>query len=562
MKMLFRVEFGLCACILFTVTSSVSGRQDPVSEWKSASSRPNVLFLVVDDLRPKLGCYGETNMVTPNIDQLAASSVRFDRAYVQFALCGPSRTSFLTSRRPESTRVFNLYTYWRDVAGNYTTLPQHFKQSGYITQSVGKVFHPGKSSGGDDDYPLSWTNKPYHGDKGGNSGYKNNSEQCPGPDGKLHDYAVCPVNVSQTPHKILEDIDLADFSVDFLKNYRHKYQDQPFFFAVGFHKPHLIWKYPVEYEALYPLTHITLPKDKTKPEGMPPVAWYTCTGLREHQDIMDVNFPFPYGPLPDDMILKIRQAYSASTSYVDAQIGRVLSALDQYGYANNTIITFIGDHGWNLGEHGEWCKQTNFELAVRIPYLVHVPNVTSRFRQRGHNFPFIDALHPKQVQKVSDAGLHLSTDVIVEAVDLYPTISELAGVDVPSRCPLNGYNTAFCTEGSSLVSILKNLTTAAPVQWENIAYSQYPRWSPDPHKGSPSVTIMGYTLRNPEYRYTEWVYYNHTAYTMDWTQLYGRELYVHTTDPAEDNNVAAQSAYQAVVEQLSKQLHQGIENRE
>ncbi|XP_070183574.1 iduronate 2-sulfatase-like [Littorina saxatilis] len=145
MKMLFRVEFGLCACILFTVTSSVSGRQDPVSEWKSASSRPNVLFLVVDDLRPKLGCYGETNMVTPNIDQLAASSVRFDRAYVQFALCGPSRTSFLTSRRPESTRVFNLYTYWRDVAGNYTTLPQHFKQSGYITQSVGKVFHPGQS---------------------------------------------------------------------------------------------------------------------------------------------------------------------------------------------------------------------------------------------------------------------------------------------------------------------------------------------------------------------------------------------------------------------------------
>ncbi|KAK7485923.1 hypothetical protein BaRGS_00022789, partial [Batillaria attramentaria] len=318
--------------------------KDPVTSWLSSyetTSRPNVLFLVVDDLRPKLGCYGEANMVTPNIDQLASKSVRFDRAYVQYALCGPSRSSFLTSRRPDTTHVY-CFDSWRNRGGNYTTLPQHFKNNGYYTQGAGKIFHILRRSRGKSrvvvEDPFSWTGRPFY------PWSQDWSKACRGPDGKPNGYVVCPVNVSQTRHKTLPDLEVADFAVDWLRAYSQNASSQPFFLAVGFYKPHMIWIYPEEYTALYPLENIQLPKVRTKPPAMPPVAWYTCTRLLRHRDIKALCYKYPYGPIPDSYALKLRQAYSAASSYADSNVGRVLHALDQYGFGNNTIISFIGDH--------------------------------------------------------------------------------------------------------------------------------------------------------------------------------------------------------------------------
>nr|KAG5698853.1 hypothetical protein BaRGS_019705 [Batillaria attramentaria] len=475
-------------------------------------------------------------MVTPNIDQLASKSVR----------------SFLTSRRPDTTHVYDLHTYWRNAGGNYTTLPQHFKNNGYYTQGAGKVFHPGASSDNDD--PISWTGKYFHA-RDANSGYKNESEQCPGLDGKLHDYVVCPVNVSQTPHKTLPDLEIADFAVNWLRNYSHKGSNQPFFLAVGFHKPHLIWKYPEEYTALYPLENIQLPKVRTKPPAMPPVAWYTCTGLLQHEDIQVLHYKYPYGPIPDSYALKLRQAYSAASSYTDSNVGRVLQALDQYGFGNNTIISFIGDHGWSLADHGQWCKQSNFERTVNIPFLLSVPGMTRQLSQRGRNFPYINPLQSQPGANVTGR----STDALVEAVDIYPTLTELAQLPVPDTCPENPFMVDFCSEGASLVPVLKHvIDPTTPLTWKQAAFSQYRRFATDP--ANPKATehdIMGYTMRTDLYRYTEWIGFNGTSYQHDWDVLYARELYVHTSDPEEDNNVAEHPDYQQLVVDLSRQLRNG-----
>ncbi|KAK7097566.1 iduronate 2-sulfatase-like [Littorina saxatilis] len=517
-----------------------------------AATRPNVLFLVVDDLRPKLGCYGETNMVTPNIDQLAAKSVRFERAYVQQAVCSPSRTSFLTGRRPDTTRIFDLVHYFRKVAGNYTTLPQHFKNNGYVTQSVGKIFHPGSASGGTDDYPYSWTYPAYHAPTVKYTGKK----ICPGPDGKLTHSAVCPVDLKTVPGGSLPDIQNTDFTIDFLKN--RSMDHKPFFVGMGYHRPHLPFAYPKEYLDLYPMSNIRLPPNPYYPPWLPEVAWVPYGELKSYDDVNAMNIS-TFGIVSPEYTLKLRQSYSAAASYTDAQVGRVLQALDQYGLADNTIITFHGDHGWQLGDHGEWCKHTNFDIATRIPMLVHVPGVTANKVRRGKMYPFHDALGEQFQSKPNSQQSELVSDSLVEAVDLYATISELAGVDIPSTCPDNSLDVAFCTEGASLVPIIKNLTssTGSLTSWKPAVFSQYPRAKVVPTNEAPDTPIMGYTMRTDGHRYTEWIAYNHTTFTADWSKVYARELYIYSNDPDEDVNVAEVPAFQDLATSLSQQLRAG-----
>ncbi|KAL8621043.1 hypothetical protein ACOMHN_040568 [Nucella lapillus] len=530
------------------------------SQCTAEVSKPNVLFLVVDDLRPKLGCYGETNMVTPNIDQLAAKSVRFQWAYVQQAVCSPSRTSFLTGRRPDTTRVFDLVHYFRRVAGNYTTLPQHFKNNGYISQSVGKIFHPGPASGYTDDYPYSWTYPAFH------APTKNFSHDkiCPHPDGHLSHSAVCPVDLKTVPGGSLPDIQNSDFTIDFLK--KRSKDHKPFFLGMGYHRPHLPFAYPKEYLDLYPMSKINLAPNPYYPPWLPEVAWTPYEELKKYDDIKVLNISEPFGMMPVDYQYKLRQSYSAATSYTDAQVGRVLKALDDYGLADNTIITFHGDHGWQLGDHGEWCKHTNFDIATRIPMFIHVPGVTANKAPAGQNFPFHDVLDKTLTfrPEVRESGPALSSDALVEAVDLYATISELAGLQVPSICPNNSFHVAFCTEGSSLVPIIKNLTmtssgrdvTEGPLKWKPAVFSQYPRHTlvPMSHK---KTQVMGYTMRTYELRYTEWIAYDFKAYTANWDKVYARELYIYASDPDEDLNVAEVPAFQKLVDTLSPQLRDG-----
>ncbi|KAL8598684.1 hypothetical protein ACOMHN_033249 [Nucella lapillus] len=532
------------------------------------SSRPNVLFLVADDLRPRLGCYGEKNMITPNIDQLASRSVQFNRAYVQQAVCSPSRTSFLTGRRPDSTRIFDLVHYFRHLAGNYTTLPQHFKNHGYITQSVGKIFHPGRASGFTDDYPYSWTYPAFHAP----TKKYTNKKICPRPDGKLYHDAVCPVDLRTVPGGSLPDIQNTDYTIAFLKN--RSLDHKPFFVGMGYHRPHLPFAYPKEYLDLYPLSKIDYPVNPFHPPWLPNVSWTPWDELRMYDDIKPMNISYPYGSVPLDYQLKLRQSYSAAASYTDAQVGRVLYALDVLGLANNTIITFHGDHGWQLGEHGEWCKHTNFDIATRIPMLVYVPGMTSKKETSlGSIFPFQDALSNTLTFSPEKPNLgHLNvdqslvSDAFAEAVDLYPTISELAGLDIPPTCPNNPFKVEFCTEGASLVPVIKNLTSQntvkKPLTWKPAVFSQYPRPSFNPTHDSINpvlshIRIMGYTMRTLQHRYTEWVAYNHTTFTADWSRVEARELYVYASDPYEDVNVAEIPAFQGLVHTLSKQLRDG-----
>lgn len=571
--------------------------------FATAMGKPNVLFIVVDDLRPSLGCYGEKYMVTPNIDNLAKHSVLFENAYVQQALCGPSRVSFLTSRRPDTTHLYDFYSYWRIAAGNFTTLPQHFKENGYHTASVGKVFHPGKSSNFTDDYPYSWSVPAYH---PSTQKYKM-AKVCPGIDGKLHMNLVCPVDVGKMPEKTLPDIQSTQYAIEYLRN-MSQHRDQPFFLAVGYHKPHIPLKFPKQYLDIYPLHKVPKVIDPFYPSKLPAVAWNPWTDIREREDVKSLNLSFPYGPVPENFSQLIRQSYFAATSYMDDQVGLLLSTLENEGFANNTIIVFVGDHGWSLGEHQEWSKYSNFEVSTRVPLMFYVPGVTA---PEGHRlFPHFSPLkqqdqlktalsehplHYNKIQNITRNSLktdppvfhNRTTSALSELVDIFPTVADLAGIPVPGRCPKNSAGIILCTEGSSLVQVIFNVS-ASIYQYKNEVYyksvsklngknssghnfiphlkkavfSQYPRPSDVPVANSDKpklrdISIMGYSMRTKDYRYIEWVTFNHSSFKMDWSEIHARELYSHAQDSLEDSNLAGLKQYQAVVDTLSKLLHQG-----
>lgn len=518
------------------------------SSSSSTAEKKNILFIVIDDLRPILGCYGSNLMSTPNIDQLASKSIRFNNAYVQQAVCGPSRISFLTSRRPDTTHLYDFYSYWRLAAGNFTTLPQHFKENGYFTASVGKVFHPGRASGFTDDYPYSWSIPAYHPPT---EKYKM-AKVCPGSDGKKHMNLICPVDVSSMPKGTLPDIQSTKHAQKLIKEIvRNK--TKPFFLAVGYHKPHIPFKYPKKFLDLYPLSKIKLPADDTLPPGLPSVAWNPWDDVRRRDDVQKLNVSYPYGPIPEYFQKLIIQSYYAATSYMDEQVGHLLSALDENGFAQNTIISFVGDHGWSLGEHQEWSKFSNFEVAVRVPLMMYVPGLTSKPGSAGTNFPFKDPLRNlkasssfqflgkksaekaylrwensqlrtdanhfmrqhenkwrmmQALQENEDLTIRFNhpnisskkntpvqtsgwiSDALVELVDMFPTYSELAGLSVPGLCPRNSSRVDFCTEGVSLAKIIKETVELKKKKGKFgqhgklAAFSQYPRPSDTPQHNS------------------------------------------------------------------------------
>nr|XP_005991886.1 PREDICTED: iduronate 2-sulfatase isoform X2 [Latimeria chalumnae] len=534
MELTLDVKKGFCLIFIFLCSFYVE------SKWTrkhkiyrdvqkiSTKEKKNVLFIVADDLRTSLHCYGDQIVKSPNIDQLASKSAVFQNAFAQQAVCAPSRTSFLTSRRPDTTKLYDFGSYWRVHAGNYSTLPQYFKENGYITMSVGKVFHPGISSNHTDDYPYSWSIPPYH----PSAEKYENAKTCRGSDGKLHANLVCPVAVSQVPEGTLPDIQSTEEAIWLLKAAKEK--GSPFFLAVGYHKPHIPLRYPQEFLKLYPLEEVTLAPDPEIPEGLPAVAYNPWTDIRKREDVKALNISFPYGPIPKDFQLLIRQSYFAAVSYLDSQVGQLLDNLDKLGLAKNTVVVFTSDHGWSLGEHGEWAKYSNFDVATGVPLMFYVPNITAPFPQPGkRTFPFIDPFD--HVPGKIPPGLVSS--IVVELVDLFPTIAELAGLNVPPPCPKTSFDIQLCTEGISIVDLFN-----ASSDVEAIAYSQYPRpadhpqWNSDlPHLRD--IRIMGYSIRSCDYRYTVWVEFNPLNYTANFLNVYAGELYLLETDPNQDNNL-------------------------
>lgn len=506
----------------------------------AADVRPNFLFLVVDDMRPELGCYGASHMHTPNIDRLAASSgsVLFERAYVQQAICGPTRTSFLTGRRPDTTKTWDLFTYWRTSGGNFTTLPQMLKEAGWYTVGAGKVFHPSgdaRAVGHLDDVPYSWSGPYFHAHDGGIT----NLSSCA--------WAV-PADIANDTD--LQDGKLAMWGVKTLQELSKR--SDPWFMALGLHRPHLPWTAPAKYFSYYDVNQ-TLADNRTHTKDWGPAqkyAWDPQSGPRHCAPVKDMQLS-EMALLPDPVAQAFRRAYFASVSFTDANLGRVLDELDRTGMSNSTVVILLGDHGWQLGDLGEFGKKTNFEKATRTPLIIRDPRT------------------PKVAVK---------SRALVELVDLMPTIADLAGLTPPPLCPVDSHNVQLCTEG---VSLLPLLTHSEPHVFKPAVFMQYAAcmhdepaaacpsgktWH-DACKKSTEPSIMGYVIRTSQYRYVEWVRFNQTGFppTPLWNEILGRELYDHGTDKTDTNaaeaiNLVNTEASKDIVAELSDQLHAGWRN--
>ncbi len=411
----------------------------------AARGKVNVLFIAVDDLRPQLNCYGHGQMISPNIDRLAREGLLFERTYCQQAVCAPSRASVLSGLRPDSTRIYDLNTPLRKALPDVLSLPQHFRNSGYETLSIGKIYHhPNDDQEGWSAAPFragtfpegKWKGRGYITQEAIEQMNEYTSEM-PNSEGRGPAYEAADVPDNYYPDGANTDHAIAELR-------RLKGEGRPFFMAMGFYKPHLPFNAPKKYWDLYPREEIRLADNPFLPKDCPSYAPTDWGELRNYYGIPKK------GPLSDDLARTLIQAYYACVSYMDAQVGRLLEELDRLDLRRNTVVILWGDHGWKLGEHSLWSKHTNFELDTRVPMIASAPGGRGGVR----------------------------TSALTEFVDIYPSICELAGVAVPAHC-----------EGTSFVPLMGKPDRP----WKSAAFSQYPRGK-----------VMGYTMRTARWRYTEW----------------------------------------------------------
>jgi iduronate 2-sulfatase len=435
-----------------------------------AEKRPNVLFIAVDDLRPELGCYGSNLVKSPHIDRLASMGTLFEAAYCQQAVCSPSRVSLLTGQRPDTTQCWDLETKFRDIQPDIVTLPQYFKKLGYHTYRVGKIYHTGH---GQTDDARSWTSTPKV--KGSqyinaNKGLKPISEAADVPDNRYSDGAF------------------TDDAIQAMQQF--KQTDTPFFLAVGFVKPHLPFCAPKKYWDLYDRDAIPDSPVNTPPADRCEQALASFGELRKY-DGMPAS-----GPVTAEQRKTLRHGYLACVSYVDAQVGRLLEALETNGLKENTVIVLWGDHGFKLNDYADWCKHTNMEIDAKVPLILAAPGYQGGQRSKA----------------------------LVELVDLYPTLAGLCGLDIPEQC-----------EGSTMIPLLDQ--PGRP--WKSAAFSQYPRGG-----------VMGYSIRSDRWRYTEWIDRKNG-------EIKGRELYDHQDSPLATRNQARDPELAETVNKLSTLMDQG-----
>lgn len=498
-----------------------------------SQKKPNVLFIAIDDLRPELGAYGSEVAVTPHLDALASQGLLFDRAYCQQAICSPSRASVMTGARPESIGVIENYTYFRDLNPDLVTLPQHFIQHGYQTVNVGKIYH-----GAFNDAELSWSRLPatdrcaveqphFPG------GYvlaenqeifrKNKAEMI----AKYGDAAKRGLGqgpayeCADVPDTYYVDGYNTQLAIATIRDMLEQAPNQPFFMGLGYYKPHLDWLAPKKYWDLYDEEKLTLASHQQGPIDGAAMGLHPSFELRVRAGIPKA------GDIGDSLAHTLKHAYLACVSYVDAQIGTVLEALDEAGVRDNTIIVVWSDHGWHLGDMGIWGKATNYEVATRVPLMIWTPEM--RDENRG-----------------------VVTEALVELVDLYPTLCELVDIALPSHL-----------EGQSLVPLLED-----PHQsWKETAFSQFPtpalrEWAANPLSTGMRETyfgplivavedriraqqganwdrelfennLMGYAMRTDRYRLILWK----DRRDMEAKPLFV-ELYDHKVDSDETINVA------------------------
>jgi iduronate 2-sulfatase len=478
----------------------------------AAVQRPDILMIAIDDLRPMLGCYGDPRAKTPNIDRLAKRGVLFERAYCQYAKCGVSRLSIMSGLRPDAIDAFaghrrKYADAFRARRPDAIPMGQWFKQNGYHTRSLGKIYHDGW------DLAANWSEPAFPGREAEMLEIHDESN----PDGPtiIAERWDCPV--MQSPDVPDEHFFAGRMTTEVLRILRERDGESPLFLAVGYRRPHLPFIAPKKYFDLHQPDESWLARNPEPPIGSPVMAWFNGSGYaggaRNHLGLRMPNPPSraeaPHwngyemrsyrgapsqGRIDSATQLKLIQAYAACVSYVDAQIGKLLVELEQSGRLENTVVVLWADHGWHLGEHSAWSKMTNFEIATRVPFIIAAPGVDSARTQN-----------------------------LAELVDLYPTLCELAGVKPPKH-----------VEGESLVPVLKEPAKSITRQ----ALSQHER-----HREK----YMGRALRTDNHRYVAW-------FEKKSGRVVERELYDHRIDPLETRNIADAQEQAALVKRLHRQL--------
>lgn len=497
----------LSYCLLYFVL--LSG-----CEQEQATAPPNILFIAIDDLRPELGPYGNPHIKTPHIDQLAQTGTTFMQAHVQQAVCSPSRSSLMTGLRPDSLRVWDLQTRFRDNLPDVVTLPQYFKQHGYHSVAIGKLYHntiPDSLSWSEpklhvDGYPFDPDAVYRHPDNVAIQEARKAEIIAAGDQDRYIDQygqwylKAASTEIVDLPDNVYYDGAQTDVALEKLEEL--KTQKQPFFFGIGFYRPHLPFNAPKKYWDLYDPETIPAAEDGEVPADGPVMAINNMRELRGYSDFKDVAHPFDGGVSPEDA-RRLKHGYYASVSYIDAQVGRLLDKLEALGLAENTIVVLWGDHGWKLGEHNSWGKMTNYDIDTHAPLII---------------------------RSSSDANHSGSTQVnhLVEFVDIYPSLCELAGLPIPEDL-----------QGSSFVSLINN----PHQEWKEAVFSQFFRegiWiAPD------GVEYMGYSMRTSRFHYVRW---------MNWAtkEFVATELYNLAEDPGENTNLAGLPAYADDLAQLEQ----------
>ena len=473
----------------------------PAAQAAAPAGAKNVLFLIADDLNTMLGAYGDPLARTPNIDRLAARGVRFDRAYCTYPLCGPSRNSMLTGLYPNSTGIQANSLIFRQTIPNQLSLSQAFRQQGWFAGRIGKLYHynvPNSIGTEGHDDPASWelTSNPAGVDR--TEEHPKINTLTPGQfGGTLSWYASPKSDEYHTDAMLAAD---AEWVLARCAQQRQR----PFFLAVGFFRPHTPYVAPKDpYYGYYPREKMRIvPNIKEDQADIPPAG---LGSYKREQDNMT-----------DDQRRDALQGYYASISFMDVQVGRVIAALDRLGLAESTIIVFTSDHGYHTGEHGLWQKQSVFEESARVPLLIVAPGVS-----KGKSVAASPVSH----------------------LDLFPTLTELAGVKPPANL-----------QGQSLVPLLRD-PSATGRGWALTQVNRGPAAAAGKGKGKAAATkadagggrFSGYSLRTPRWRYTEWD-----------AGKQGRELYDHETDPRELTNLAILPAHAATVATLSAQLQAAV----
>jgi len=455
--------------------------------WQGhAADRPNILFLAIDDLRTELGTYG-SDTITPNFDQLANSGVRFDRAYCVQAVCGASRLAIMGGLYPTKSKEQSYHVSgWRKRHPDLLTLQQYFGSQGYNTIGLGKIYHGTAGEGVDPAHWKKWikVSAPQYALKESEDAAKENKKRAKGSGKDLSRFRGPTTENADVPDNFYVDGKRAAIAVEQVKELAS--QDAPFFLAVGFTKPHLPFVAPRRYWDLYERDSFSMPKNLSWPPGYPEYARNALAGEMKAYSDYQGKSPTDFS---DALNKRLIHGYHACVSYTDANLGRVLTALDENGLAEKTIVVAWGDHGWKLGDHSSWCKHTNFECDTRVPLIIRVPH--------------------------SKAGFGKATDTLVELIDLYPTLCQLVGLPIPEHC-----------QGKSFAKLFDDLN------WKgrDSAYSSYPHGK-----------MIGQSIRFGDYRYTEWK----DQRTGQGSQRVLTDL---AADPGEETNLIDDPAHAAVLE--------------